>query len=191
MIDLSNHVAPGNNRNPHLAWNEIPVGTESFVLICHDPDVPSQGDDVNTIGREVPRSLPRVDSFHWLLLDLPSSTREIGAGSQSSSITPRDKPGPGAPGGLRHGINDFTTWFAGDSGMAGTYYGYDGPCPPWNDAQLHHSIFTLYALGVRRLETHGDFAGAGIRIALTNSVLATAQLTGVNTLNSRLRLLPH
>jgi phosphatidylethanolamine-binding protein (PEBP) family uncharacterized protein len=44
----------------------------SFAIICHDPDVPSQGDDVNQEDRTVPASLPRVDFFHWLLFDLPA-----------------------------------------------------------------------------------------------------------------------
>ena len=27
--------------------------------------------------------------------------------------------------------------------MAGDYYGYDGPFPPWNDSLVHHYVFTL------------------------------------------------
>ena len=27
------------NRNPHLAWDEVPEGTRSFALLCIDPDV--------------------------------------------------------------------------------------------------------------------------------------------------------
>ena len=34
----------------------------------------------------------------------------------------------------------------------GNYFGYDGPCPPWNDAIPHHYVFTLYALDVARLD---------------------------------------
>jgi phosphatidylethanolamine-binding protein (PEBP) family uncharacterized protein len=41
------------------------MGTKSFAIVCHDPDVPSKGDDVNQEGRAVPRSLARVDFFHW------------------------------------------------------------------------------------------------------------------------------
>jgi phosphatidylethanolamine-binding protein (PEBP) family uncharacterized protein len=70
-----NHVCLGGNHNPHLAWSDLPAGTKSLVLICHDPDVPSRGDDVNQEGRTVPASLPRVDFFHWVLVDLPPSLR--------------------------------------------------------------------------------------------------------------------
>ena len=53
---------------------------------------------------------------------------------------PRGKPGPDAPHGARHGINDYTGWFASDADMAGDYYGYDGPCPPWNDEIPHRYV---------------------------------------------------
>jgi phosphatidylethanolamine-binding protein (PEBP) family uncharacterized protein len=88
--------------------------------------------------------------------------------------------------GLRHGINDFTTWFANDADMAGTYFGYDGPCPPWNDAWVHHYIFTLYALDIPRIDTDDDFTGPGIRAAIEGHVLEEAGLTGLYTLNPRL-----
>ena len=69
------HVCLGANRNPQLAWADVPAGTKSFALICHDPDVPSKGDDVNKEGRTVPASLPRVDFFHWVVVDLPADLR--------------------------------------------------------------------------------------------------------------------
>ena len=62
--DPAHHVCLGKNLNPHLAWSDVPTGTKSFVLICHDPDVPSRGDDVNQEDRTVPATLPRVDFFH-------------------------------------------------------------------------------------------------------------------------------
>lgn len=71
--------------------------------------------------------------------------------------------------------------------MAGQYFGYDGPCPPWNDSLLHHYIFTLYALGVARCPVDGAFNGAQLRAALAGHVLAQASLTGTYTLNPALR----
>ena len=181
------HVALSDNRNPQLEWRDVPTATQSFVLVCHDPDVPSRGDDVNQEGREVPASLPRVDFFHWVLLDIPASTRGIAAGSHSDGVTAHGKPGPASPQGWRHGINDYTHWFAGDAQMRGTYYGYDGPAPPWNDALLHHYVFTLFALDVRTLTFPGDLTGGEVRKALAGHVLAEATLTGTYTLNPLLR----
>jgi len=177
------HVCLGANRNPHLAWSGAPAETRSFVLTLHDPDVPSRGDDVNQEGRTVPASLPRVDFFHWVLVDIPVTTLEIAAGSHSAEVTPGGKPGPEAPGGARHGINDYTAWFAGDASMAGDYYGYDGPCPPWNDEIPHHYVFTLFALDVERCPVEGRFTGADVREAIADHILAEARMAGRYSLN--------
>lgn len=179
-------VCLGGNRNPHLAWSDVPAGTKSFVLICHDPDVPSRGDDVNQEGRTIPASLARVDFYHWLLADLPAELREIAAGQFSDEVTPGGKPGPTAALGARQGVNDFTPWFAADETMKGDYHGYDGPCPPWNDERLHHYVFTLYALDVPHCAVAGRFTGAELRAAIAGHVLAEAKLTGTYSLNPAL-----
>jgi Raf kinase inhibitor-like YbhB/YbcL family protein len=187
-IDPSTHIALSQNRNPDLAWSEAPAGTQSFAVVCHDPDVPSQGVDVNKEGHVVPASLPRVDFYHWVLIDLPRETASIAAGAHSNTVTPRGKPGPAAPGGGRHGINDYTAWFAGDKDMAGDYYGYDGPCPPWNDEIPHRYVFTVYALDVPALDVPPRFTGQAALNAMRGHVLGQASVTGRYSLNPRLRL---
>ena len=188
VIDPASHVRLSANRNPDFSWTGAPSGTQSFALLCHDPDVPSRGDDVNKEGRTVPASLPRVDFFHWVLIDLPSSASSIARGSHSDGVTARGKPGPHAPREGRHGINDYTGWFAGDKDMGGDYYGYDGPCPPWNDAIPHRYVFTLYALDVPQLPVSGKFTGDDVRRAIDGHVLARASVTGRYTLNPAVRL---
>lgn len=47
VTDSTSHVALSTNQNLHFAWSELPPGTQSLALICHDLDVPSVGDDVN------------------------------------------------------------------------------------------------------------------------------------------------
>lgn len=172
-----------SNKNPHLAWSDVPEGTRSFVLICHDRDVPSRGDDVNKEGRTVPPDLPRVDFFHWVLVDIPADVRSIGEGEHSDGITARGKSGPEAPGGMRHGLNDYTGWFEGDPEMSGRYYGYDGPCPPWNDTIVHHYHFTLYALDVPRCPVEGELTGQAVREAIQGHVLAEASIVGTYAIN--------
>jgi hypothetical protein len=187
-IDPKSHVALSDNRNPAFAWSDVPPATKSLVLICHDPDVPSRGDDVNQEGRTVPASLPRVDFFHWVLIDIAPQTAGIAAGAHSAGVTPRGKAGPQAPGGARHGINDYTSWFAGDKDMGGDYHGYDGPCPPWNDEIAHRYVFTLYALDVARLDVPAKFSGPDVRRAIEGHVLAKASVTGRYTLNPGVKL---
>ncbi|MCC2597027.1 YbhB/YbcL family Raf kinase inhibitor-like protein [Pusillimonas sp. MFBS29] len=185
-IDGQNHVALAGNANPHLAWSDAPAATQSFVVICHDPDVPSKPDDVNQEGREIPETLPRVDFYHWALIDLPATTVQIAEAAYSDGITPRGKAGPLALDGTRQGVNDFTVWFAADRDMNGDYFGYDGPCPPWNDAIVHRYIFTVYALDIPELPFEGRFTGADVIKAIQGHVLAQASITGIYTLNPRL-----
>jgi Raf kinase inhibitor-like YbhB/YbcL family protein len=189
VADPKHHVKLSANRNPHLAWEDVPAGTQSLVLICHDPDVPSHGEDVNQEGREVPADLARVDFFHWVLIDLPPAVNAIEAGSCSKHVTPHGKGGPltmAAGHEVRHGINDYTGWFAGDHDMEGSYFGYDGPCPPWNDSIVHRYVFTLHALDVPRLAVEGNFSGQDVRRAMQGHVLAEASFVGTYTLNPRL-----
>ena len=186
--DAATHATLSKNLNPHLAWTEVPMGTKSFAIVCHDPDVPSRGDDVNQEGRVVPKSLARVDFFHWVLVDLPAAEVGVNVGEFSSAVVARGKPGPQAAHGARQGINDYTAWFAGDGDMAGDYYGYDGPCPPWNDELPHRYVFTVYALDVARLDLPARFGGADVRAAIQGHVLAQASITGRYTLNPAVKL---
>jgi Raf kinase inhibitor-like YbhB/YbcL family protein len=182
-IDPQSHIALADNFNPQFSWDDVPEGTQSFALICNEMDVPSKLDDVNQEGRVIPADLPRVEFFHWVLVDLPADMREIEEGAFSNGITPRGKGGPLAAHGARQGINDYTGWFAPDRDMSGDYFGYDGPCPPWNDARVHRYIFTLYALSVPRVEVEGTFNGKQVLAAIQGKILAQASITGTYTLN--------
>jgi len=179
--DAATHVRLSTNRNPHLAWSEVPPGTESLVLLVIDGDVPTVGDDVNQVGKTLPESMPRTDFYHWSLVDIPPSRSSIAEGEFSSAVTPRGKPA-GLPAPLRHGVNDYTGWFAGDQDMSGDYYGYDGPCPPWNDERRHHYIFRLYALDTPRLALEGRFTGPDVIKAIHGHILDEAQIIGTYSL---------
>lgn len=183
VIDPASHVRLSSNRNPDFSWSDVPKETRSLALVCHDPDVPSRGDDVNKEGRVVPASLPRVDFYHWALIDIPAAAPGIERGSHSNAVVARGKPGPDAAGGTRHGVNSYTDWFAGDKDMGGDYYGYDGPCPPWNDEIPHRYVFTLYALDVPRLDVKGRFSAKHAVDAMQGHILAKASVTGRYTLN--------
>lgn len=185
-IDPQAHVALAQNANPQLAWHDVPAGTKSFALICHDADVPSKPDDVNQEQREIPSDLPRVDFYHWVLVDIAADTTRIAEGAYSNGITPRGKAGPLAPNGTRQGVNDFTSWFAADRDMNGDYFGYDGPCPPWNDSIVHRYTFTVYALDVSEFPIEGKFGGADAIAAMKGHVLGQAAIMGKYTLTPRL-----
>ena len=186
--DPKTHVTLSKNRNPELSWSDVPAGTKSLVLICHDHDVPSKPDGVNQEGRTIPATLPRVDFYHWVLVDLDPASGGIQAGEFSDGVTARGKKGPLGPRDTRQGINDYTGWFAADKDMKGDYYGYDGPCPPWNDEILHHYVFSLYALGVAKCGVSGTFKGPDVLVAIRGNVLAQVALTGTYSLNPAVKL---
>ena len=174
--------ALSENINPAIAWSDAPDGTKSFAILCHDPDVPSSGEDVNQEGRTVPADLPRVDFSHWVVVNIPADVSGVAEGADSAGVTPKGKV-PGRQPQGQTGINSYIDWFAGDPDMAGQYGGYDGPCPPWNDSLLHHYHFTVYALDVDRLALEGPFTGADARAAMQGHVLAEATHVGTYNMN--------
>ena len=168
----------GGNRNPHLAWDDVPEGTRSFVLMCIDADAPT---DASLAGREdatIPVDMPRTAFVHWVMADIPADVREILAGSCSDGFDKGGKRDPAGPAGSRQGRNDYTGWFAGDAALAGDYLGYDGPYPPPNDLRTHRYFFRLFALGIARLELPAGFtAGAAFR-SMHGRVLAETAIHG-------------
>jgi Raf kinase inhibitor-like YbhB/YbcL family protein len=174
------------NRNPQLAWREVPDGTRSFVLLCVDPDVPTVPETVGRNDMTVPLDQPRGDFVHWVMVDIPADVREIAAGSCSDGFSVGGKTQLAGPVGARQGLNDYTGWFAGDAQMGGTYRGYDGPYPPFNDERLHRYFFRVFALDIARLPVEGDFTAAQVHRAMQGHVLAEAGIHGTYTLNPAL-----
>ncbi len=177
---------PGPNKSPHLVWSGAPSGAKSYAIICHDRDVPSRPDDVNKTDRTVPYDLPRVDFFHWVLVDIPTSITELAEGQDSDGVTPKGK----APGKTAHGtrgINSYKDWFGDDPDMGGDYGGYDGPWPPFNDERLHHYEFTVFALDVESLGLPDKFTGADAREKMKGHVLAQAGLEATYALYEKAR----
>src|ERR1700757_3942392 len=86
-MDPNTRVRLSGNRNPHLAWGEVPAGTESLALLCIDGDAPQDGGNVNQAGRELPFAQPRGDFFHWSLIDIPVRQDSIAAGAMSAGVT--------------------------------------------------------------------------------------------------------
>lgn len=185
--DPQTRVRFSDNRNPDLAWSDLPEGTRSLALICVDPDAPSEPDDVNKDDREVPSTLARVDFYHWAMVDIDPDLPGIAEGSCSHEVTPGGKADPPGPEGARQGVNSYTDWFAGDPDLEGTYRGYDGPAPPWNDSIPHRYRFRLLATDLDRCPVEDDFTADDVLAALSGHVLDEADLTGTYTLNRRLR----
>ena len=171
------------NRNPHLAWEDVPAGTRSFALLCIDTDAPTVPETVGRTDREIPVEQPRAEFVHWTMVDLPADLRVIAAGSCSDGITAHGKQTPQGPSGARQGLNGYTGWFAGDAAMGGDYFGYDGPYPPPHDARVHRYFFRVFALDVATLDLPAAVTAGDVFRAMHGHVLGEAAEYGTYTLN--------
>jgi Raf kinase inhibitor-like YbhB/YbcL family protein len=164
------HVAFGENSSPSLSWSAPPKGTRSLAILMYDDDVPADATGVNKEGMEIPDADPRRRFYHWTLANLPATLRGLSSGAGGSGVTPHGRAAVDGPG--QAGVNDYTSFFAGEATMAGTYRGYDGPCPPWNDERIHSYVIRVFALDVSRLVLPKDFTGAQFEKALEGHVLS-------------------
>jgi len=123
--------------SPKLEWKESPPNTQSIALIMDDPDAPGG------------------TWTHWVLYDLPASTRELpeGAAKQEQLAS-----------GARQGRNDFRK------------IGYNGPCPP--PGKPHRYFFKLYVLDTK-LNLKSGATKAELERAMNSHILAQAQLIGI------------
>jgi Raf kinase inhibitor-like YbhB/YbcL family protein len=171
------------NRNPHLAWDDVPAATQSFALLCIDTDAPTVAETVGRTDLEIPVAQPRAEFVHWAMADIPAGLRVIAAGSCSDGVTAHGKQHPPGPAGARQGRNDYSGWFAGDPDMAGDYLGYDGPYPPFNDLRVHRYFFRLFALDLPSLDLADGFSAGDLFRAMHGHVLAEAAVHGTYSLH--------
>jgi Raf kinase inhibitor-like YbhB/YbcL family protein len=84
--------------SPELKWSQVPAGTQSFVLLMHDPEpVLAKGS--------------KMDITHWLIWNIPGTSTglaegvasgELPDGSRQVSLRSNAYMGPGAPAGPYH-----------------------------------------------------------------------------------------
>jgi Raf kinase inhibitor-like YbhB/YbcL family protein len=166
------HTTGGPNRSPGVSWPKGPAGTASYAVVMYDTDVPTVFDTANKEGQIVSADLKRRDAYyHWVLVDIPANMTGVPEGAESTGREAK-QVGPS-----KHGLRG-----AHDSAGGGRG-GYDGPCPPWNDAIAHHYHFTVYALNVASLGLSGAFTGGDVARAMEGHVLAKGEVVGVYTQN--------
>jgi hypothetical protein len=91
-------AAGANAVSPKLDWAQVPPGTQSFVLLLHDPEpVLAKGS--------------KMDITHWLIWNIPGTSTglaegvaagELPDGSRQVSLRANAYMGPGAPAGPYH-----------------------------------------------------------------------------------------
>jgi Raf kinase inhibitor-like YbhB/YbcL family protein len=81
----SKYTCEGDDISPPLAWDGVPEGTKSLVLIIDDPDAPD------------PKAPQRV-WVHWVLYNIPPATKGLSEDASKARL----------PQGIALGLNDFT-----------------------------------------------------------------------------------
>lgn len=94
------HTGEGENTSPPLAWTSAPDGTQSFALVCHDPDAPLV-------------SGGSYGFVHWVLYNIPAAVTSLPADSNEYTSGPsgfgeEGYGGPMPPPG--HGTHQYYFW---------------------------------------------------------------------------------
>lgn len=178
------HLGPGQNISPPIKWSKGPKGTQSYAVFLSDSDSPKENrDKMNKEGMTVPASTPRQTYFHMVLVDIPANIMALKEGNASTARVLHGKPATDTKVGVP-GLNTFTVVTATNDAMKGKYYGYDGPCPAWNDElSPHHFTFTVYALSTKSLGLGADFDGPAALAALKDKVLAEGKFEALYSTN--------
>jgi Raf kinase inhibitor-like YbhB/YbcL family protein len=177
----------GADRSPHLRWSGEPDGTRSFALSVVDPDVPADRARMGVEGLALGDDEPRVGFAHWLVVDIPADVHEIAEGAGGDGFVPHGRtPGRASFGGVE-GQNGYRGLFDGNPDLEGTYGGWNGPFPPWNDDVVHRYRVTVHALDVDSVGLDPGFTLEEFGAAIERHVLAEATIVPTYTLNPRLR----
>jgi len=163
----------GGNVNPSLSWSDAPKDTKSYAIIVVDHDVPAKFDDANKPDKTIPEDFPLQNFYHWVLYDIPVSVTLIAEGQDSKGMIQGGKPTGKTTYGV-NGANDYAQF-------GGSYGGYDGPCPPWNHARLHHYHFKVFALDIASLGLDKPGNGKIVEQAMKNHILAQGEVVGTYT----------
>jgi len=96
--DKHTQAAGATAPSPELKWSQVPMGTQSFVLLMHDPE-------------PVLQKGSKMDITHWLVWNIPATSTglpegvaagELPDGTRQVSLRSNGYMGPGAPAGPYH-----------------------------------------------------------------------------------------
>ena len=135
----SRYTCEGKDISPPLSWSDVPEGTQSLALIVDDPDAPDP-------------QAPRMTWIHWVLYNLPPTTRALPEGMSIEAL----------PAGTKEGQNDWKRT------------GYGGPCPPVGRHRYFHKLYALNTV----LPDLQKPTKLQLQKAMAGHVLAQAQLIG-------------
>lgn len=157
----------GKNLTPAIAWSGAPKETKSFAVFVIDPDVPADLSRLNKDGIAITEDEKRQDFYHYGVINLPATYAEL---TETNAVH-----GKKLPNDLGH--HRYVT--PADA--------FGGPCPPWNDARVHHYHFVVMALDVPSLALPENATVKDALAATKGRIIAQGEKIGTYTLNPKLR----
>lgn len=142
------YTGEGVDVSPRITWSDAPAGTESFALICDDPDAPSRAN---------PFDEPWV---HWVIYNLAADVTELPEGIPREAVVDE-------PLSARQGTNSWPS----------DNVGYLGPMPPEGSGE-HRYYFKLYALDTKLDLDAAAASKTSLLAAMESHILAECQLMG-------------
>lgn len=91
------YTGEGQDMSPPLYWKDVPTGTSSFALLCHDPDAPL----VSNGG---------YGFVHWVMYNIPADVRGLQEGDYAFTSGLNDSGEKGYVGPFPpqfHGIHHY------------------------------------------------------------------------------------
>jgi len=158
MPDGRGATKDSQNISPAISWTAGPAGTKSYAMMVVDKDAPGDMSLINQSDKTIAADAARQDFYQWVVVDIPFTTNHLPQNA-------KDKIG-----------------VAGQNNNS-TQSGYDGPCPPWNDARAHHYHFEVFALDVATLNMKAPFSGQQASEAMRPHILAKGEVVGTYTTN--------
>jgi len=69
------YTCDGADVSPPLSWSDLPPGARTLALVVEDPDAPDP-------------EAPKMTWVHWVLYDLPPTSRALAEAAASTTPTP-------------------------------------------------------------------------------------------------------
>src|SRR4051812_27708178 len=80
MNGHNGQLSNGGNTSPAISWENVPMATQSFVVIVVDRDAPQNSERADKEGEIIEEEEPRQNFYHWVVINLPPNINHLQQG---------------------------------------------------------------------------------------------------------------
>jgi Raf kinase inhibitor-like YbhB/YbcL family protein len=149
-------IAPGKPVPQKFMYNAYGCTGENISPALSWKDAPAETKSFAVLAHD-PDARAGAGFWHWLVFNIPASTTSLSQGAGELA-------GKSLPPGAIQAENDF-----GD-------HSWGGPCPPPGSG-AHNYIYTVYALGVEKLDLPKSITAAVAAQSIMKNAIGKASIT--------------